>query len=277
MIPRNSAILLVNMTVAFSLGATACEPAIQKQNDVAVIKTENSLTFVFTGGCVASGWSREYGSHPDRILKWAEKHISGEISPSQINTELMTAIVRNQPKTVADLLANTVDIEETNTRGCTALIWASALGREDMVAMLLEKGVDVSRADGTGKTPLMFASMAANARIVKKLVDHGASVDSAQTGGHSEVGRTALHLAANQSGNSEVLKILIEEGANVDAVDEHGITALINAVDSGNIENVRALTEAGAKIKLKSNDGSTAMDHAIRMKRSEIITYLKNQ
>jgi len=285
--------LCLGVASTFFLTLTACEPAPEEENlpaakveklpaiktpkNVTVIKSKTGIAFVTNCGCVARGWTKDYHDYPERTLKWADKHISGEITPSQINTKLMTAVVLNRPNKVAELLATDVDIEETNASGCTAFIWAIAFGRDDIFNLLLSEGIDVNRTDSSGATPLMIASKAGNVKFVNKLISLGVDVNKAQTGGCSETGRTALHAASEKRDNSKVIEILIRAGANVDAVDERGKTALMAAAFGGRFGNVRALIEAGANIRQKSNEGKTAADYALMLRKYEVAEYLNNQ
>lgn len=247
---------------------SACE----KKNELKVGVTK--VVSITPNGCVASLWATR--TSEETIQKRADKHINGEVKLSQINTELMQAVVRNQPEKVELLLSAGVDPEETNERGCTALIWATALNRESIAMKLINSDVNVSNADATGKTPLMMGSKAGNVEIVRQLVAKGANINEAQTGGSNEIGQTALHHAVTRPNNLEVILFLIEQGAKIDAKNEHGRTPLINVAGSGNLENLKLLVESGADTSLKTNRGETALAHAKAWNRADVVVYLES-
>ena len=201
--------------------SSACEPNAKVSAGFTTVEIQPN-------GCVADMWADPSSriNSPDVIRRRAERHINGEIKPSQINTALMTAVVRDQIDVVETLLAARADIEETNEMGCTALIWSAALERTDILDRLVAAGADVSHRDSAGRTPLMFAVRTGDPAIVQKLIAAGADVNAAQTGGINEIGKTALHRAATRKRNLDVVKVLVNAGADIDVEDEHGKTAL---------------------------------------------------
>ena len=266
---KNTSLLSLSFVLIFSFAfLTACE----KKSELKVGITK--VVSITPNGCVASLWATR--TSEETVQKRADKHINGDITPSQINTELMKAVVRNQLKKVESLLGAGVDPEETNERGCTALIWATALNRHEIAAKLISAGADVSQADATGKTPLMMGSKAGNQEIVRQLVVNGANVNTAQIGGSNEIGQTALHHAVSRPRNLEVIHFLIERGAKVDAKNEHGRTPLIKAAQSGNLENVKLLVELGADISIKTDRGKTALASAKAWNKADVVIYLES-
>lgn len=188
-------------------------------------------------GCVAHLWANT--SNPlfsyEATLQRAEPHMNGEYENSQISTPLMAAVVRNEVSQVRSILLQNIDLEETNAAGCTALIWAAALGKPDIQRMLLDAGADTETTDAAGRTPLMFAVISGNLETVSMLIEGGANVRATQSGGINERGRTALHNALNRRDNLAIVKLLITKGVDRNAVDEHGRSALDIAIQNAAI------------------------------------------
>lgn len=267
--------------VGISAALLGCKPSVDVSEGPVIpqfkVRAGYTTVKVYSNGCVASLWADTSRSTntPERIMKSAEMHISGEVKPSQINTDLMAAVVRNQADAVSNLIQAGADIEETNEAGCTALIWAAALKRNDILGLLLEAGASASSADAKGRTPLMFAAKAANLIAIEKLLNEGADVSASETDGIGEKGQTVLHHAVTVADNADVLRLLIEAGAVVDAIDERGQTPLINGSFFGSLENIKLLVEAGADVHHTMKNGKTAKDNAM-INRAETIQYLES-
>ncbi len=185
---------------------------------------------VIPNGCVASLWAGDEYLSPDRIRKSAEKHINGEIVPSQISSPLMVAVVRREFAEVTMLLDSGVDVNETNESGCTALIWAASFEEEDLVETLLNAGAHVNQTDAAGRTALMNASQTPSLEVVRVLIRAGADVNISQSGGAGEVGDTALMDAA-ENGQLENLKYLLLSGAKAGIKNAKGQTAYQIAIE----------------------------------------------
>ena len=66
-----------------------------------------------------------------------------------------------------------LDLEERDSRGCTALHLASIRGTDDIMRLLLEKGADVSALDLHGNTPLHYCG---HIETIQCLLDFGADI-----------------------------------------------------------------------------------------------------
>lgn len=71
---------------------------------------------------------------------------------------------------VALLLLQSVDVDQENRLGSTALIWACRRRHHEMVALLLRAGANPRRCSRNGALPLREARAAGNARCVAQLV-----------------------------------------------------------------------------------------------------------
>ncbi|WP_041768572.1 ankyrin repeat domain-containing protein [Pseudovibrio sp. FO-BEG1] len=240
-----------------------------------VSTTSKTITRITPNGCVASFWALPAFSEKG-LARNAEKHISGKIKPSQINTNLMSAVVRNQGGVVKKLLAAGVDINEANEAGCTALLWAISFGNVYIFELLVANQADVHQEDAVGTSPLMVAAVKGSGVMAQKLIDAGANAKLRQWGGINERDRTALHYASYRRRNTEVLALLVKAGADIDAKEERGYTPLMAAARAGNIENVRFLVENGADALLANNAGLTAWHIAKTRNKKDILKYLSS-
>jgi len=118
---------------------------------------------------------------------------------------------------VQALLAKGADVNDKDSNGETALMWASRFGHLGVVQVLLAKGADVNAKMGNGRTALMVASSNAFDWIY-----------------HLE------HLDQRL----DVVQALLAKGADVNAKGNNGLTALIATTNA----KIRAvLVEAGAR------------------------------
>ena len=103
-----------------------------------------------------------------------------------------------------------------------------------------------------------FTSAAYGGRIedVRKALDAGeVTVDI-----ENEHGMTAL-MEAVKNGHQELVEFLISRGANMDLQDDYdGWTALIFAASGGHLGVCKLLVSRGANVLLKNNIGESAMD-----------------
>lgn len=232
-------------------------------------KVGQLIVQVHPNGCVASAWAS--GFLPTRRLTTiVDEHISGKEPRTQITTDLMRAVAQNNIIDVDRQLANNAKVNETNTFGCTATLWAVSFAYEDILALLLTSGADVNQTDAIGRSPLMVAAQRGALSIVKNLVSAGADLFHVQLGGEHEQGNTALHYAAERAQNSAVIGYLLEQGLDIDAVNEAGQSALMHAARRGNLENIQILLKAGANPHLNDKNGDTALGFAKWKKHSAV-------
>ena len=78
----------------------------------------------------------------------------------------------------------------------------------------LEQGGRLTDCEAGGYTPLLVATVSCQPRVVQHLLQLGANIEARNEG----VGRTALHIAA-QEGNEETLRVLLAAGAAVSSQD----------------------------------------------------------
>jgi len=146
---------------------------------------------------------------------------------------------------VQKALESGANVEETDSRGMKAIIWAGLRGHFDIVKILLEKGADVNGTNTAEWTALMQASANGHVEIVKFLLEKGAEVNM-----KTFVSGTALMFASGE-GHFEIVKMLLEKGADptiiIDDTDDYGMTAWAYARRSGHTEIVELLEKAKEK------------------------------
>ncbi len=137
------------------------------------------------------------------------------------------------------------------------------------VDQLLKRGADPNQTDAGGATALMWAIP--DIEKVRRLVAAGANVNARST----DVGRTALLVAANYPGTVELLKLLLAHGADLHVKDTAGFSALGMAMLSADVEVVRFLVEKG----LDPNDAGpvVAQRSAYGRQRPAVVEYLMSR
>lgn len=268
---------LFRTTFSFLAFFTLADSALADTSSIEALKLRLGFSHVevIPNGCVASLWAS--GSFSESFISRAiNNHIEGKIDPSQINTPLMTKVALGDIQGVSRLLREGDDPNDTNSAGCTALIWSIALKKTEITALLINSKVEVSQTDAAGRTPLMMGAKTKDINTARRLIELGANVNAGQDGGVNEVGSTALMYASRTKENAAMVNFLINQGAEIDVADEHGKTALMQAAWYGRIENIVALIDAGANHKLVSSRGLSALDYATQMDRQKAKSYLSN-
>ncbi|CAL1541509.1 unnamed protein product [Lymnaea stagnalis] len=105
---------------------------------------------------------------------------------------------------------------------------------------IIRREVDVNSKESKGWTALMFATTSGDIEIVQQLIETGANLNA-----QNEEGWTALMLAARHK-HVDICKHLITKGASVNLTERHGLTALMISSIIGNKEIVKAITETSA-------------------------------
>ena len=124
---------------------------------------------------------------------------------------------------------------------------AADAGDVATVAQLLADGVNVDLADSSGQTALMTAAAEGETEVVKLLVEADANVNLAQTAEDTSK-LTPLHIAANRA-HVQICKLLIASGAELKKKDKKGriAAAMNNAADHAELKALfaKAQTEEG--------------------------------
>ena len=107
--------------------------------------------------------------------------------PSQLTLPFWKACDtgKGNTKVVKLLLARGVDINATNSKGCTILVKSSHRGRLDIFKLLLKSGADPNLATISGITPLIYAAKWGKVNRIKPLLEAGADVTATTNKGKS--------------------------------------------------------------------------------------------
>lgn len=206
------------------------------------------------------------------------------------DTPLAIATAKGDNTTVRVLLSRRVDVNQKDSHGYTALMWAARHGHTEAVKSLIDAGADMNLRDcaSTGWPALIHAIHKNQNEAARLLIDRGADVN-ARAGGCQELraegGATPLMYAAGYD-NTEIVKALLEKGADPYA-GANGSTVLSEAVggawdidrptaDKCPTETVKVLLEKAPKLKL--TDGfwdRAALFFAKRNGCSEVISLLE--
>ena len=149
--------------------------------------------------------------------------------------------IRNNDLPSLRALLKTADVNATDQRGSTPLMYAAAYGSLDAMKALLSAGADVKAKNAFDATALLWS--AHDLAKVRLLVAKGADVNA-----RSKQGRTPLIVAASHDGSSEVVKFLLDKGADISARDGTGTTALVAAAEANDTATVRLLLQKGADV-----------------------------
>jgi ankyrin repeat protein len=169
-----------------------------------------------------------------------------------------------------DLIARGVDVDQRNSAGTTALIFAAGAtpvvdqryrGSTEAVELLIASGASVEGASANGPTALMYTAMHGNVGSAAALLAHGADVN-ARRGGATPLIDTVAY------GRDDMALLLLDHGARVNDVDSNGDTPLLLALNALELPEVRR--PGGFWRRLLGDSG----DHAQRERRERIVGML---
>lgn len=214
-------------------------------------------------------WGQEPG------LKWLEfywhaNHADWDKLPDKFHP-LHLAAYGGIMDLVKALVARGDPINETDSNGCTPLMWAVKNGYPDVVELFLELGADIEIRTPGDLTAVFWASINGHYRSLGKLVQGGASVRVSD-----KLGRTPLHYAAAY-GHIKTLGVLLSAGADVHAKDIGRHTALQRASSQGELAIVSVLINHNADTGVKDKEGRTLLHLAARGNDLNVLDFwLKN-
>jgi len=130
------------------------------------------------------------------------------------------------------------DINQTDSRGNTPLMWAARNGHEGVVKILLRRGdVNPDKPENYGQTPLWWAAYNGHEGVVKMLLRR----DDVNPDKPDNDGETPLWRAAH-NGHEGVVKMLLgRDNVNPDKPNNYGETPLWCAAASGHQEVLKML------------------------------------
>ena len=185
--------------------------------------------------------------------------------------QLLDASELDNVDRVKDLLAQGADLNAQNEAGVTALMVAAGYGGEKVAKHLLSlPTIDTEvREEELGWTALLWAAGQGQLRLVKMLLQHGAD-----PGAVSNLGVTALMLAAANGREDVADYLLCLPTIDTEVRDEEGCTALLWAAGVGQLRLMKMLLQHGADPGAVSNRSVTALMLAAENGREEVADYL---
>lgn len=154
----------------------------------------------------------------------------------------------DDPKLVRLLMAHGADVERKDKDGLTPLMAAVMNGHCEVEKVLIEAGVNIEESNSFGMTALLYA-INGGVEAARILLDVGAKLEAknenfnlgfhcTDEGGNAvpeimiRKGNTVLHCAA-AAGNAALAELLIKAGADVHARNGEGDTPIMLAAEGG--------------------------------------------
>lgn len=181
---------------------------------------------------------------------------------------LMSAVLNGYPDVVRLLVSNeTIQINQINGDGDTALLIASSIGNVKVMKEL--RGADVTIKNYMGTDALHAASRGGYTDCIKLLLNNGALINSID-----KKQNTPLTLASLEN-KVDAVKVLLQRGANPNAVDAFGFTPLMYAINNNAFECVQYLAlYKDTDINRENNNRDTALHVAILRNNAMMVWYL---
>ncbi|XP_026465018.1 ankyrin repeat and death domain-containing protein 1A-like [Ctenocephalides felis] len=188
---------------------------------------------------------------------------------------ILTCAARNgHADCVAFLLqtVETLDKEQGDLQGRTALHHAAAQGHADTVKKLLESGSSLMAKDKGGRTPLHLAAEGGHVAVCELLSSRG-DTNSKSLSLSDQGGCTPLHLAVMNK-HCEATKALLTLGASAECVNEKGFTPLHLACRLGCRGITETLIQFGAPLNKQAKNGNTPLHEACLSNEMELMELL---
>lgn len=194
------------------------------------------------------------------------------------------------------------DIDSMDSRGRTALWWASSNGCESAVKALLDAGsTTINSKDKALKTPLHAATRYGHTATVAILLEHGAdfeaqggsfgnALNTAVINGHAKITSMLLDMGADmylqykkygnalneasEMGFQEIVEIILSKGVDINAEGGRYGNALQAASIGGSREIVEILLSKGADVNAKGGWFNSALQAASCKGFQEIVEIL---
>ena len=190
---------------------------------------------------------------------------------SKGETALMWASRQGHIETAQTLIKRGADVNVENVKGSTALYWAVRYGHVQVATFLIKTGnADPQTRRKFGLvSPLILSCALGNSEMVDLLLDQR-SVD---VNYRIRGGETAIHFATRE-GFTDIVSKLLERGADVDNADEFGDTPLLLAVKYGHVDLANTFINQGASVDQRNLEGHDIWQYAIDRDDDELLEAL---
>lgn len=176
-------------------------------------------------------------------------------------TALARAAENGHLDTVKELVANDAEVGLRDGNGRTVLFISACCGQLDIFRELVSvPGVHVDDVDTGGMTALMWAAWNGHVDLCLELLDRGADVNIQASGGNTAL-NYAVRLNDVEKGE-ELVSFFLVRGSVVNSKDMYENTPLTEAAYRGRLAALRILLDAGADSNNKSYTGKTALIEA---------------
>ncbi len=186
--------------------------------------------------------------------------------PNNIEIEnyrgIFRAVVEHDMNALKQLLSPSVDIDQRDDHGRTALHVAAYSNNHAAMRELEAAGADANALENDFYDIVTIAAVANDLATLKLALELGCRPDNVT----SRYDGTAL-IAAAHLGHFAIVKTLIQAGAPLDHINNLNWTAVIEAIVLGDggqqhLATLRALADAGADINLADGRGSSPLQLA---------------
>jgi ankyrin repeat protein len=191
-------------------------------------------------------------------LESYKKHFSNDNIKIEINEIKSVSLIQNNVP-VAQIVephqsTTSIDIQQEIDPNVVALHNAISIGDESKIRGLLENNtLNINEKNVVGFSALHYAAKMGNASIIGLLITKGALKNSS-----NQSGETPLHIAAKHN-HCQVMEILFNYQVEIDIENKEGDTPLYYAIQNGHKEAVRKLLEKKAKIFHRNKQGNNAL------------------
>ena len=166
--------------------------------------------------------------------------------------------------------AHNIDVNTTNVKNDTAVLWASRGNNIDTVRNLIRLGANLNHQNDKGSTPLYWGCRYGLTDMVRILLKEG----NADVHQQRKLGLVSPILLASALGYLEITKLLLDYGALVNLTIQSGFCPLHHAAAEGNVDVIQLLLERGANINLSNGFGDTAIILAAKNQHREALSLL---
>jgi kinesin family member C2/C3 len=135
---------------------------------------------------------------------------------------------------------------------------------------------NLNASDIRGKTALIYASSFGNREVVEYLLTKVKEID---VNAIDDTDKTALHHASKRpcadEGQAAIITMLLHAKAYLEARDHNGCTALMFAVANGSEAVARRLVQAQANVNAADYESHTCLDYAIQFNHPDLVQLLR--